>query len=391
MPGQKFQDPKIETRTDAVRPYYCIRPFVPVMTDEGLVRRQKRIPLGFVDETSMREAKQRKQEIMAGVNAGKFLVQSQLPFSAILQRFRDVRLPQIGASTRAKYSNHLDNHIEPAFKDLRMCDIDKPTVEVFLNDKAAAGLAHWTLLDLRNLGSAIWTKAIEWKLFQGENPWRGLKVGGEVEIREKNIPKAGDLRSFISALPETRIATHRAAELMVLVSVSTGLRVSEVLGLQPRDIGREDRTLEVHRRWHRGDVAAPKTKASRRRHEILGLADMLLEFASGKADEEFIFGRADRDGRPPDDRDLQQHVFRPAAEAVKIYHPGFGMHSFRRVNITWRQHAGASSIEAQKGAGHSRPATTWMYTIEDAEREKQHVAWIQKQIGMDEEPDGTVQ
>src|SRR5438046_7269862 len=62
-------------------------------------------------------------------------------------------------------------------------------------------------------------------------------------------------------------------------------------------------------------------------------------------------------------RDLQQHVFRPAAEAVKIYHPGFGMHVFRRLNITWRQHAGASPFEAQKAAGHARPSTTWMYTI----------------------------
>ncbi len=392
MPGQKFQDPKIETRTDAKKPYYSIRPFVPVVTPEGIVRKQKRMHLGFCDEISMREAKARKEQIMATVNAGKFLVQSQLPFSAILNRFREVRLPQIGSATRSKYANHLDNHLEPAFKDLRMCDIDRPTAEVFLNGKAADGLAHWTLLDLRNLGSAIWNKAAEWKLFQGENPWQGLKVGGEVEVREKKIPKATELRAFITALPETRIATHEAAELMVLTAVSTGLRVSEILGLQPRDIDSEDRRLEVRRRWHRGDVAAPKTKASRRRHEILGLADMLLEFARGKADDAYIFGRADRDGNPPDDRDLQQHVFRPAAEAVKIYHPGFGMHDFRRVYITWRQHAGASSIEAQKGAGHARASTTWMYTIEDGERERQHVGWIQEQLGMDgPPPSGTVQ
>jgi hypothetical protein len=96
-------------------------------------------------------------------------------------------------------------------------------------------------------------------------------------------------------------------------------------------------------------------------------------------------------GNPPDDRDLQQHVFRPAATAVKIYHAGFGMHSFRRLNITWRQHAGASSIEAQKAAGHARASTTWMYTIEDGERERQHVAWIHEQLGMDGPPAGIVQ
>ena len=57
------------------------------------------------------------------------------------------------------------------------------------------------------------------------------------------------------------------------------------------------------------------------------------------------------------------------------------MHVFRCLNITWRQHAGASPFEAQKAAGHARPSTTWMYTITDDEREEQHVDWIWKRIG----------
>ena len=42
-----------------------------------------------------------------------------------------------------------------------------------------------------------------------------------------------------------------------------------------------------------------------------------------------------------------------AARAVEHDFPGFGMHSLRRANITWRQEVGASSIEASKIAGHS--------------------------------------
>jgi hypothetical protein len=81
MPGQRFQDPKIETRSDAGRPYYFIRPFVPVVTPDGIARKQKRVRLGFCNEMGMREAKQRKQDIMSAINAGKFLVQSQIPES----------------------------------------------------------------------------------------------------------------------------------------------------------------------------------------------------------------------------------------------------------------------------------------------------------------------
>jgi hypothetical protein len=111
------------------------------------------------------------------------------------------------------------------------------------------------------------------------------------------------------------------------------------------------------------------------------LADELLELAKGKPDNAFIFGR--EDGNPPDDRDLQQHVFRPAAEAVGIYHPGFGMHTFRRLNISWRQEVGATPFEAMKAAGHAKPSTTWEYTVTDREREREHVARIFERVDPD--------
>jgi integrase len=156
--------------------------------------------------------------------------------------------------------------------------------------------------------------------------------------------------------------------LIVLAAVTAGLRISEVLGLKPECIDAERQTLEVQRRWHRGDDSQPKTENAQR----------VRSFRPGKASDDFTFARSD--GNPPDDRDLQQHVFRPAAEALGIYHEGFGMHVFRRLNITWRQQAGATPFEAQKAAGHAKPDTTWLYTITDEERERQHVDWIWERI-----------
>jgi len=383
MRGQRYQDPKIQVRNDVARPFYWIRPYVPVVTESGIVRKQRSMALGFCDEISMREAKARKQQIMATVNAGKFLVQSQIPFSGILGKFIEVRLPQLGSATQEKYRNHIGNHIEPAFANLQMCDIDRPTVEAWLNEKTATGLAHWTLLDLRNLLSAIFSKAAEWKLWQGENPCARLKVGGAAEVREKSIPKPDGLNSFLEALGDTAIAPAEGARLMVLTAVTAGLRISEVLGLQPRDIDSRLGTVKVSRRWHRGNIDEPKSSASRRERQVGGLADELLQFAEGKQAAEYIFGRSDRNGDPPDDRDLQQHVFRPAAEAVGIYAPGFGMHTFRRLNITWRQEVGATPFEAQKAAGHAKPSTTWSYTIADRDREREQVARIRERLDSD--------
>jgi hypothetical protein len=80
-------------------------------------------------------------------------------------------------------------------------------------------------------------------------------------------------------------------------------------------------------------------------------------------------------------RDLQQHVFRPAAKTAGCYSKGFGMHTFRRLNITWRQEVGATPFEAMRAAGHANVSTTWLYTVTDHERERQQVDRIWHRVG----------
>lgn len=48
---------------------------------------------------------------------------------------------------------------------------------------------------------------------------------------------------------------------------------------------------------------------------------------------------------------------------------GFGLHSFRRANITWRQEVGGSAIEAQKIAGHPSTKITEDYTVVQLKRQ----------------------
>ncbi len=103
-----------------------------------------------------------------------------------------------------------------------------------------------------------------------------------------------------------------------------------------------------------------------------------MQLAKGKPSDAFIFGQ--ECGDPPDDRDLQQHVFRPAPESVGIDYPGFGMHTFRRLNISCRQEVGATPFEAMKAAGQAKPSTIWDYTITDAEREREHVKPIRERV-----------
>ena len=141
--------------------------------------------------------------------------------------------------------------------------------------------------------------------------------------------------------------------------------------------------------WSVASIAATstsKSESSRRVRQVGTLAHELIRFAGSRGPEEFIFLRSD--GRLLDDRDLQQHVFRRAAETAGIYFEGFGMHTFRRLNVTWRQEVGATPLEAQKAAGHASLDMTFLYTQTDYAREREHVNRIldRLKLGANEQP-----
>jgi integrase len=129
-----------------------------------------------------------------------------------------------------------------------------------------------------------------------------------------------------------------------------------------------------------------KTQAAKRTRQIGPLAVELFALVEEKPEDAFIFGG--RTGLPPDQRHLQGAVLRPAAERAGIYTKGFGMHAFRRLNISWRQEVGATPFEAQKAAGHTNPSMTYLYTVTDEVREREHVEAIWDRL---KEKPGTVQ
>jgi integrase len=58
--------------------------------------------------------------------------------------------------------------------------------------------------------------------------------------------------------------------------------------------------------------------------------------------------------------------------------PGFGPHSLRRANITWRQEVGGSSIETSTIAGHASTAITEEYTLAGLNRQDDLTRLIQE-------------
>jgi integrase len=343
---------------------------------------------------TLKRARLEKQRIMAAINSGGMALQCQMPLSMLIEKYVLAHMPSLATTTQCKHAARLKNHIFPDLGAARMGDIDKPTIEAWLATKAAPkmvpgkegtlverpGLSKATRTDLRNLLSGMFSCAIEWGRWAGANPAIGVRAGRGGPVREPGFISEVQTRAFLDAIAETRIMPGYRARTLAELCLVAGLRVSEALALQWEDVNWEQQTVSIRRRFARGDVAEPKSASSRRTRYIGSLCDT-LRLLKPRQESKWLFPATGVD-HPPDDRVLQQHVWRPAAEALGIYKTGFGLHHLRRLSITMRQECGATLLEAMRQAGHSRAEMTELYTLADLEREKVTVQRLQNRIGL---------
>lgn len=381
---RKYQNPKLEVREDVGRPFYFVRVSLKKMTDAGPVRKRKVEFIGWVDETPKKTALKRRAEIIEVVNSGRVLMQSQLRFKDLCDRFLAARVPQLGFAAQSRYRTQIANHILPAFGDMKLCEIDGSKIEEWLRGKSGS-LGWWSRIDLKGIMSAIFTAAKGWKLWDGDNPTLGVRIGKKRLVREKRLLKIEEFRILLGALEDRE-------KFIVLIMFGLGLRISETLGLRWSDIDFHAKTITVQRRWYRGDLSEEGETKSDASNATMQLGPSMLQefqnrFPGNHRRGQFVF--VGEDGHaPPDDRDLLREEFRPVLRKLKLYYSGFGWHAFRRLHITWRQQiGGATPLEAQRAARHSSLDMTYLYTLSDANRETaQQQAMFDKLMEMPEGP-----
>ena len=381
MPRRRFQMPSVLKRDDVQRPYWYVRYRVDVIENKAAVGRRERTKfIGYCPTTNdaierkrraeitKREAARLRNAFMETVNRSDYVLQSQVKFSDFVETWKDKHVSTLGAGTQQKYETHLRNHVEPQFGNLRLMDIDTEMVQAWLND---SDLGWWARNDLRNIMSCIFGKAADWGYWQDRNPVERVTVGLKRVKREKRLLSDPQTQALLAAVPEI-------IWLAIEIARWTGCRISEVLGLQWKHLDLQTGWVRICQRWYRGDLDVVKSERSNRDLPLGYLVDELKRLAEsrGPAPDDFVFDRGD--GQPHDDRELLK-IIRQAARELGFYFEGLGFHSFRRSNITRIQStAGASAIEAQLHAGHSRVSMTGEYTQIEPERHQELVRKMQE-------------
>ena len=163
-----------------------------------------------------------------------------------------------------------------------------------------------------------------------------------------------------------------------IVAATTGLRISEVLGLEWKDIGWETLQIEVTRSVVDGIVGKCKTEASRRpvpidRFTAEELQALRKESCYAKL-EDWIFASEKVQGKMPPWADtLLDRSLQPAAKRAGIS-KWVGFHSFRHTYSTLLKANGEDVKVVQELMRHANIATTMnVYTkaLTPAKREAQ--------------------
>jgi integrase len=373
MARRQHQNPNVQ-KSKGANPYWYIRYRRNVLVGKDEIRRREvKHHLGFCGELTKRQAQKLRDEIMRGINGQVYTIQSQIGFKDLAEVYKQRHLVTLAVGGRKRDLSLIDTHIIPALGERRLCDIGTEEVQAFLNEKLNQGLSWWTRKALKAVISSIFSKASDWGYWNGHNPTSRTSIGKKKRKREKRILSDDQFQILMCAVPAD-------IRLMMATAVTTGMRVSEILGLKWKHLDLERGIVRVEERYYRGDTDEPKTEGSRR---VLPLGQLTATLKNNRPisweADQYVFAR---DGEPMDDRAILRNVIRPAAKRLGIYFEGLGWHSFRRQNLTLMQEEGATTFEAMAQAGHTRPAMTSEYTVVDLGRRTDAVIRLQERLNV---------
>src|SRR5580658_989127 len=388
--NRRVQHPKVHERKDRKGSYWFFRYWHDEMLPDGRMKTSRKFhtigPSKGEGALTKRAAESKRDDFLAELNAAPTrcdaAVQAQQPvdvraiiFGKLAALWRkdyvDNLKVKLAMPTREKYRSRLDNHILPRWKDTRLGEFRSKEILDWLQQECSS----WhMMIDLRNIMSGIFTRAQEWEILDETfaNPMARVKIGRKWNVRPDRILTHEETAEVFARLVDPQL-------LICETCISTGTRISEAVGLQLKHLDLSAGTIKIQQRHCRGDVDEPKTKNSKRLLALGTLADRYRAWIAKKGitqPNDWIFAQEEDRTKPMWDSGVRK-ALKIAAVDVRCDFEGFGLHSFRRANITMRQEEGGSAIEASKIAGHATVSMTGDYTIVQLQRQEELTRAIQ--------------
>lgn len=315
---------------------------------------------------TLSEARAIKSARTADVARGEFQARTKITLRGFLsewiERYQGNGRRGFRENTRQEYRRLLDQYAHKYFGErLRLVDVTPYHLAQFvawLTDEAKQGkrLSDSSIANIVIPVRAALASAQREGLIR-HNPAAGLALPVREEVQEEDEEPVKALsRSQLSALLGMAPERHR---LLFEVMASTGLRISEAVGLQRRDLHLDGSHphLRVRRAIVRKRVEPPKSRHGRRSIPlpyplVLKLRQHLREVDAAPDAVAFPSQRK----TPLDPDNLRARTFKPLAEEVGA--PWAGFHTLRHTYASLQLAEGANIVQLSRALGHHSPAFT---------------------------------
>jgi len=315
---------------------------------------------------AVNERDKRRHEARSGLVADP----RKLTFDELADRWiehKESRIPALSPATLRQYNEAVKLRLKPAFGNcalkkltpMYVAEISSKLTRAERLDGRKGVLSDRSIQVTAGVLRALLTQAARWGLVSTD-------LSSAVEsrtVKRDHIEfiSSKDLKQLLNAAKADSIRTHA----IFAVGLGCGLRRSELLGLQWRDIDFEGGMLRVERGVQKHEkkfhILPPKTKLSRRslnipafalealRSHYIAVAAERMKSGLGKPHtEHFTFGNAL--GEPSDPTWMSKLVLRIAKRADL---PHVHTHSLRHGFATLQIETGTDLVRISKSMGHS--------------------------------------
>jgi len=315
-------------------------------TPEGRVKRK--VVVGTVEQYRSKAAAQKAAEALrANINKETWMPST---VEQLVTHYTERELPSKAHTTRAVYGSYIRTWVVPHWGVRSVSDVKTVAVEEWLK---GLPLANGSKAKVRNVMHALFNHAMrhEWA---EKNPITLVRQSAK-RLRTPDVLGVDEIKALLSEL-ENPFWT------MVFLAATTGLRVSELLGLKWKDISFD--TLEIHlsRAIVDGVVGDMKTEASRKPLALdSALAEVLVDWRGRtpyNRDEDWVFASPEKLGQQPywPDSALRKAVRPAAVRAGIVKH--IGWHTFRHSFATLLKANGEDVKVVQESLRHANSRIT---------------------------------
>ena len=221
--------------------------------DGKLIRKFKRAKLAPAS-MSKREVEKIAAEYLRPLNQGLVTIGSAVSFAEYVNgTYKPTVLPLMAKATQGRYAGILENYLLPTFGKLSLRDMAPLTLQRYFTEMVNSPLSFESKDKIRDVLSSVLGSAKGYG-FLVTNPAEGIRLPRNKQGRMTKPYVDPTTFAALLGLIREPYAT------MAYVAIYTGLRVSELIGLQWRNVHAD--SISIEQRCCRGDWGAPKSESS---------------------------------------------------------------------------------------------------------------------------------